>query len=494
MSSARHSTLAQRLLFHPSSTPSPPALLASTANPELNGELYDFIALALRAYVNPWWTKITRHDKQFLPHITVILTHVFRQLEPRLADADLPLLLFNDLPILLTQHFRDYRNAAAKVSTSYANGGAIQLPSLFHQLQPHMAVTPDGTLSDEYFRQIFDHILKLSMPEEDSCPETQRTIIREVLLKVLLRDVIPKLSQPWFITKIILDNLPQPAGPKADPSLEDTPTRASRSSQSNMFSFHTIIVFFLSAIQSVSGFALALIHASKRARQTISEVNLSPPLRIPSRPLPNTTSAPPLHTLPPSPPLSPTSSKTSSASSSRLSRAAAAISPDTVHHEQESDDAYDYDFIKPSLVMISEIFTTEDRLAASTLIHLSSGISAAFSPFLNRLLPYLLVSARSSQTVTGIVRAAKRTLFPNGYPAPAPPDPTPEEQAAMRARLLSYQPTGAGSLLSPLLLGADPETTLANGIEPLSSQACNIHLIVLILDRIISLLFPELCN
>jgi hypothetical protein len=37
---------------------------------------------------------------------------------------------------------------------------------------------------------------------------------------------------------------------------------------------------------------------------------------------------------------------------------------------------------------------------------------------------------------------AKRTLFPNGYPGPQPPDPSPEEQAEVRARLVSWRPVG----------------------------------------------------
>ena len=34
-----------------------------------------------------------------------------------------------------------------------------------------------------------------------------------------------------------------------------------------------------------------------------------------------------------------------------------------------------------------------------------------------------------------IIRIAKKTLFPNGYLAPPPIDPTPEEQVVIRERL-----------------------------------------------------------
>lgn len=69
-----------------------------------------------------------------------------------------------------------------------------------------MAVAIDGTVSEEYIRQSVDHILKISLPEEDYQPEPERYIIREVVVDVVL-GVIPRISQPWFIHKVILDLL-----------------------------------------------------------------------------------------------------------------------------------------------------------------------------------------------------------------------------------------------------------------------------------------------
>lgn len=203
-------SLSKRLLFPTwPSNDLPPLFAAPTTPPELTAEVYDFVALALRAFVNPWWTKITRYDKDFLPDITRILTHVVRAVEARVQDADLAPLVFRDVPAILTQHYRDYRNAASKLSTSYASGAALPLPVLFHGLQPHMAVAPDGSIDPEYVRQIVDHILKACLPEEDYAPEPQRFIIREIVLKILLKDVFPKITQPWFIQKTILDLLGQ---------------------------------------------------------------------------------------------------------------------------------------------------------------------------------------------------------------------------------------------------------------------------------------------
>lgn len=200
-------SLARRILFPIHTGDLPPLLNSPDVPPELQAELYDFIALALRAYVNPWWTKITRYDKEFLPQIMRLLTTVIRALETRALALDLPALVFQDAPVILTQHWRDYRNAASKVSSSYATGGAASLPQLFHQLQPHIALSPDGRIDLEYYRQIVDHILKACLPPEDFAPEPERLALREVFVNVLVSGVIPKIAQPWFIQNTILDLL-----------------------------------------------------------------------------------------------------------------------------------------------------------------------------------------------------------------------------------------------------------------------------------------------
>jgi len=207
--SQQHVSLSKRLLFPQLSSTSnlPPLFLSPSIPPELTSELYDLIAFALRAFVNPWWSKITRYDKEFLPEITRILTLVLRALETRVLAMDLSPLVFRDICTLATQHYRDYRNVETKLGTSYASGGAISLPHLFHQLQPHMAIYADGRIDEEYFRQILDHCLKTLLPPEDYQSDAERYIIREIALKVVLQDIIPKISQPWFIHKTILDLL-----------------------------------------------------------------------------------------------------------------------------------------------------------------------------------------------------------------------------------------------------------------------------------------------
>lgn len=202
-------TLARRLLFPhlPPDADLPPLLLSQNVPPELNAELYDFIAIGLRAYVHPWWSKITRYDKEFLPVITRVLTSVIRTVETRIVHTDLSPILLRDIPVLLTQHVADYRNARSKLDSSYAVGGAATLPHLFHQMQPHMALSPDGRVDEIYIRQAVDEILRACLPCEDYEPDTERYIVREIMVKVLLDSVIPRITQPWFIHQSILNLL-----------------------------------------------------------------------------------------------------------------------------------------------------------------------------------------------------------------------------------------------------------------------------------------------
>ena len=42
----------------------------ASPSPELNAEFYVFVAPALRAFVDPWWTEISRYDKEGEPNRT----------------------------------------------------------------------------------------------------------------------------------------------------------------------------------------------------------------------------------------------------------------------------------------------------------------------------------------------------------------------------------------------------------------------------------------
>ncbi|KAF7789870.1 hypothetical protein EIP86_000818 [Pleurotus ostreatoroseus] len=500
-------TLARRLLFPhlPPDADLPPLLLSQTIPPELNAELYDFIAIALRAYVHPWWSKITRYDKEFLPAITRVLTSVVRTVEARLVYTDLSPLLLRDVPVLLTQHVVDYRNARSKLHSSYAAGGAATLPQLFHQMQPHMALSLEGKVDETYIRQAVDELLRVCLPTEDYEPESERYIVREIMVKVLLDGVIPRITQPWFIHQSVL-NLLGPEKKNATESVSsgtpERPTLLRRTSHT--FSLQSLAIMFFSAVQTLSGACLALLHAYRHARDTIKWVNQPQPPSskkatqaskpaetfpgglMPLTPIP--LSATVVVHPPPSPPASvrPTPSRETSTNSSIPS----------VHiPAREPTPSIPTDYVYPALHLINTLLSYPPRTMTTALLHVLNMLLLPFSGLISRMLPYMLYThALSGDMLVTLVKSAKAALFPGGWPAAPPPDPTPDEQAELRKQLTRRL---LASLPGPLLplLGSDADSrtqAMEEILDPLSSQECNAHLIVFILDLVLITIFPEM--
>ncbi|KAI0048407.1 hypothetical protein FA95DRAFT_1605272 [Auriscalpium vulgare] len=501
-SSSTHApvTLTKRLLFPHLPPAAPIPHILPDAPPALNTELYDLVALALRAYVTPWWSKITRYDKSFLPEITRVVTVVIRTLDARARAADISPLVFRDLPAAIAQHYADYRSAARKGGSSYAAGGATAHAQLFHALQQHIGVTPEGALEEVYMRTAIDAVLKVCLPEEDWEADPERYIVREIVVKIICADVVPRITQPWFVYKTMLDLL----GPAEDilKPPDPRPRRAVPSS-SAFPSWHTIVVFFLSTIQTISSTALALIAMYKQAVHTIKTVNTPAPTpKPPSAPAPafaaadipsepTSPTSPVTNTMRPPSPLLLSRSQTSSAAPRSLPSSTAestqqpsiaAVSPLPPH-----------DLARPLLSLFSELFTLRTRFASNALLVLLSMLTSVTSPFLNRLLPHLLYTRfLCAPFITQVLITSKRALFPNGYPAPPPPDPSPEEELALRAALARRVASILPGPLGTLILGPHPPRTLAALLDPLGSQACNAHLFIVIFDLILLALFPEL--
>ncbi|KZV76974.1 hypothetical protein PENSPDRAFT_568653 [Peniophora sp. CONT] len=499
--SAAPPTLAKRLLFPhlPPAAPLPPLL----DNAALDAELYDLLALALRAFVNPWWTRLTRYDRSFLPHITVILTHVIRAIAARAKQADWATLTYVTLPSLLNQHYLDYRAAHARRGTAYAVGGAASTRTLFHAQQSHIGVREDGMLDGVYVRATLDGVLRVVLPPEDWDAETERAIVREVVGMVICRSVAPRITQGWFLWKLALDLM----GPAKPVEAKDVKSGVGKKEdeERRWFSVQALIVLVLRAVNALSHAGLAIMHAYKSLKQTVKLVNESPhgrrtrpPLTRKATPdaekaeekpekagpvasvLSQTTQTNSIHSVP---------SSYSASLPVSLPTGVSAAKTDTTHSNTDEDLAF------PSLVLLGTAFSLGSRFAGNATHALLCMLAAFFGPFLDRFLPYILYTrVLSSPNLINIVSIAKRALFPNGYPAQAPPDPTPEEQAVMRALLAQRIVDKIPPVSAPLLLGP-PTQRLATAdalLEPLSDSACNAHLFVLILDAVLLTLFPEM--
>ncbi|KAL5534310.1 hypothetical protein ACEPAG_772 [Sanghuangporus baumii] len=425
--------LYRRLLFPdlPPTAAVPPIL--PQASVELNIELCDLIALALRAYITPWWSKITRYDNEFVPQVACVVGAIIRELAARFEKADVEGLLLRAVPVVVVQHYSDYRTAAAKVGSAYANGGAATLPQLFHQHQSHMAIDAEGNVDPAYIRHLFDLVLHECLPAEDQESDAERAIIREVIVKVVMQDAIPLLSQPWFIYKLMLDQL------ASGHEVNSTPVKANEVPQTHASSpsSRNVVVFALSMVQYLSGLSLMLIHWYKQLVNIIKRVNASPQLA-------------------------------------------------------KSDQRRE--FTQSLLSCSSVILNARSRMASTVLFDVMEYSLKLAENFADRFLIYMLHTyVMTEERLITIVKLSKQTLFPNGYPGPPLVIPTPEEQAVIKEQLIREIETGAPPLLSSVALGpgSSKHESIAEALEPLSSNACNVHLVLFLLDLIVLTLFPE---
>ncbi|KAF8338307.1 uncharacterized protein EI90DRAFT_3118704 [Cantharellus anzutake] len=516
--------LAQRLL-HPSnpSIPLPPILLSNPSNyqeviSQLNNELYDLIALSLRAYISSlWWhTYISPRDKSFLPEINLTITHILQALEQRLLDvANLPNLFFHTLPILLIQHYKDYRSALSKLSTSYYAPSPLQgsttrsnststndLAHIFHSTQPHLGVDEFGSFNDTYLRQIIDHILKATLPPDDYQSDLERSIIREILVKPLLGSaVLPTLSQPWFLHSIALSFLGvplpiQPHSPPPPPPLESESTSNSTSISSILLP-HNILISLLTCIQSISTTCLTIISFFQTTFTLIYTIN--------TLPSPSSTT------------------EDNNGGGRRLNKGNMNFEADrkAVEWEEESsssssspsrgiittgNDDTDIDIVQPIVELTAQVFKMRERTASTALLIFIKAITIYFKSFFNKLLLYTLkTNLLTPPRIVQLVQLSKKTLFPleGGWPGPSPEDPSLEQQLLMKDALEDKILEMIPSSLRPYLLGPPSPATrttqrkhkeaIRDMLEPLSgSKECNAHLVMLVFEAVVLALFPEM--
>ncbi len=98
-------TLCSQLGDKGRSTPAPidELLPPLTSSNEVDLQLYAFIAIITREFVQSWYTKITP-DQVFVEEIVKLIAHCTRALEQRLRKVDLESLLLDELPELLEIH------------------------------------------------------------------------------------------------------------------------------------------------------------------------------------------------------------------------------------------------------------------------------------------------------------------------------------------------------------------------------------------------------
>jgi len=406
--------------------------------------ILDLIALVCREYIHSWYGRISPdRDRHFVQQVCAILVHLIQALEVRIAHLDWVELLVLDLPAVLERHVRDWDQAQDKAGTGHAHN--YKVDEVFHLLQPHIAVaTVEGTagpgsepsVDPTYLRAMVDNLLRLLLPPEDYRAETERTIVREIVVNVVFASIYNKVAQPWFVHSTLAKML-EAAEARRAPEVARRRREASAAAKEGitpitpqliidkvLATVSTIPKLFSAVGSSVS----ALYHTAISAPVPPHYAN-QPSLMAPTFNLIRTI-------LPPSP-----------------------VVTQSLH------------YLQLPLTLLSS-FTT----------------SLAF-----HLVNDKLVTASLARTV---LDAATRGLFPDGHPPPRVPDPSPAEQDEWRRRceaaVARALPSGVVRVLVPAGVDDRPVALARHLLRGLDSQVANVHLLVLLVDLVVGKLFPEM--
>lgn len=208
-------SLHQRILYPPSNKYSPPRILQSKHFNELDPLLLDLISLICRENVLIWYNKISKDtEKNFIREISNIFIQVVKELDIRILKLNLvELILINFINILIN-HLKDFNKSLN--SNKYHN---LNSDEIFNLIQQHISISliPStiSTTSNNnensipvvdkiYLRALVDNLLSHLLPIEDYKAETERTIIIEIIVNIILGSLFDKVAQPWFLYQVIV--------------------------------------------------------------------------------------------------------------------------------------------------------------------------------------------------------------------------------------------------------------------------------------------------
>ncbi|GAA5806383.1 hypothetical protein HPULCUR_011916 [Helicostylum pulchrum] len=111
-------------------------------------------------------------------------------------------LVLLDLPKPLTLHYHDYRQTKKRVYIDHGSG-CESLSESFHGMQPHFALQPVEHREQEYLRLLTESLLKALLQPKGCQSDYVRHLVREILSKLVLYNLIEVLSDPYTIHMII---------------------------------------------------------------------------------------------------------------------------------------------------------------------------------------------------------------------------------------------------------------------------------------------------
>jgi len=331
-----------------------------------------------------WYTRISPRDRALLPSINnTIITPLFQPILTSIYDDSTPLLdlILLDLPTIINLHIKTYREAVHNTALGYG-----PLGDAYHARLPLASVVKLGEkweLSSLYYTSLADGLLKNGLSVEEYGSTVERLMARELVGRMVLGGVGKRLSEDWFWYSLLLKLVGEP-----EEKVKNEKDRSAVRSEHVVETARRWITRIWSTITIIwTGiFTLFAFYSA----------------------------APPA--------------------------------------EQQYDGC-----LRPWLSLLQSIIGYDDArggkpILARLLLGTTDGIALLASPLVDRyVLPtksqqelsltsstlphYISSRILTSQTSLNVIDLIERILFPlDGYPAPTPPDPTPEEVIIMRKR------------------------------------------------------------
>ncbi|POS85531.1 hypothetical protein EPUL_004923, partial [Erysiphe pulchra] len=187
-----------------------------TSSNEVDLQLYAFIAIVVREYIQTWYQKITS-DQVFVEELVNIFAHCTRALEQRLRKVDLESLLLDEIPELLETHIHAFHVSHLPLHRPPIEHDPRHIYHLLWPIPPLSPVPSDQqdvasrqqqVENESSYRQLLvQGALALLLPTEDLENNCLRSLVTEILSESILGSGIgEKASEPWIlwegITKI----------------------------------------------------------------------------------------------------------------------------------------------------------------------------------------------------------------------------------------------------------------------------------------------------
>ncbi|KAG0150092.1 hypothetical protein CROQUDRAFT_9116, partial [Cronartium quercuum f. sp. fusiforme G11] len=198
--------------------------------------LNNLLNIITKQFILSWFTQISpikENTKVFSTRVNQILIQLIRDIERRLHVINPIDFFLIDLPNLLNSHLIDLKETKERLRYQVKYGIEVNLifEEMFLRIRNHNGIQlttinnlnhhhhhhhhsklldplpkfPDikALPSPTYLRLLIEHLMEIVLPLEDWESESERFIIREIILNVLLVPLFCNLSQPNTIYNII---------------------------------------------------------------------------------------------------------------------------------------------------------------------------------------------------------------------------------------------------------------------------------------------------